>query len=1288
MEVCQQFLTRGLISLLVLVSATSATALAQNSADYCDWQRGDPHKMHWPQLPDLSANGMDIDAMQTILADDFTCTATGPITGIHVWGSFADDIVPQDGPDSLSLKLSIYENNTIPDSRTMGNIFFAKSMSDGTSFGIDVMVDAHYTDTSHQSAPALAVDRDGIIHVVWEDYRDDPELPNIYYSKSTDGGENFGEDVMVDDTISLTSRQVDPAIAVDNRGIVHVVWEDYRDDPVLGNIYYAKSTDGGKSFGPDILVEAYYTVTSHQASPKIAVDGHGIIHVVWEDYRDDPRLANIYYSKSTDNGESFGEDVMVDDPLTLTSHQVNPALAVDEHGIVHAVWEDYRDNPSLANIYYAKSVDGGRTFGNDVMVDDAMTGTSEQKLPAIAVDDEGIIHVVWEDYRDNGRLGNIYYANSANGGASFGKDIMVDDTITVTSHQAKPAIEVDDLGIVHVIWEDYRDDPYLGSIYYCLSTDGGKSFLADVMVDDPPTVTSPQIHPAIALDTHGVVYVVWEDYRTVWSSETALGRPGECLWSHVFTPGEYTVRLVHDGPEGWYDPATNIYLPSNHRQAYQYSFCINEDEAWVQQAGTVYWLALEVEGEANSVHRFGWKTTSPEYRCNNDAVYLLIGTSWLPIKYPKDHECAGQTLDLAFVVTNDSSGIPEYNSKWSQPPIEWDLLAEPPIFCGWDEPAHASRPAGIGVTVWQLVADDFRCLGSMPVTAVHWWGSYLGWEKLVPPQGKPSAWHIAFWNNVSADDIYQYSRPSGPLWQLDVPADAVDEQYVGSDRFPGKSIDACFQYALRLDSPQFFQQQQYRSQTQDDIFWISITALYEDNALPAYPWGWKTRPQPWMGDAIQVTIHRDVISENVMLVPSAITPIQSHAICDTGEGYDMAFQLHTDSSFAKWEQSFTGIRHWPHYEDEESVASVVGASDVGVLFQESIVHQVADDFQYGDPHPITAAVWWGSYIGYDYTACVCQESVGEPEKPSYFLLSIWTDIPAGHDSTFSRPREKIWEYRAYAFDEVLVGYDGHPEQPQASSACEPVFRYSVRIPQGEWFHETTDENVYWFSVVAVYETDVASLVYPWGWTNHAHYFGGDAVARASDGPAIESYSPLQDETGDGEDMSFMLLTDPNETSTPPYQPTSRPVTATRCPVVDTQCPAEETRCPLVVSLCVVGTPTVCPATHTQCPEATVCPEEPTQCYVVHTLCPGGLSDPTICPPVETSCPVDETRCPIQVSRCIVCPGRKVQAPAQQASADSYVLESCSRLTSASAEQSRVPFERPCPIVDAKCPDIR
>lgn len=55
-----------------------------------DWDPGDPHKMHFPQLPDPT--GWDVAATwPKVLADDWMCTGTGPVTDIHFWGSWYDD---------------------------------------------------------------------------------------------------------------------------------------------------------------------------------------------------------------------------------------------------------------------------------------------------------------------------------------------------------------------------------------------------------------------------------------------------------------------------------------------------------------------------------------------------------------------------------------------------------------------------------------------------------------------------------------------------------------------------------------------------------------------------------------------------------------------------------------------------------------------------------------------------------------------------------------------------------------------------------------------------------------------------------------------------------------------------------------------------------------------------------------------------------------------------------------------------------------------------------------------
>ena len=60
-----------------------------------DWRPGDEYK--WVQMPDISETGMDIrcdrnDMIPRVLADDFKCIEYGPITDVHFWGSWLNDL--------------------------------------------------------------------------------------------------------------------------------------------------------------------------------------------------------------------------------------------------------------------------------------------------------------------------------------------------------------------------------------------------------------------------------------------------------------------------------------------------------------------------------------------------------------------------------------------------------------------------------------------------------------------------------------------------------------------------------------------------------------------------------------------------------------------------------------------------------------------------------------------------------------------------------------------------------------------------------------------------------------------------------------------------------------------------------------------------------------------------------------------------------------------------------------------------------------------------------------------
>jgi len=74
----------SLLTMLVAAIALSAGPAA------ADWDEGDGHKMHWPQLPD--PNGWDVDfSSPHVLADDWRCSQSGPVSDIHFWFSAKSD---------------------------------------------------------------------------------------------------------------------------------------------------------------------------------------------------------------------------------------------------------------------------------------------------------------------------------------------------------------------------------------------------------------------------------------------------------------------------------------------------------------------------------------------------------------------------------------------------------------------------------------------------------------------------------------------------------------------------------------------------------------------------------------------------------------------------------------------------------------------------------------------------------------------------------------------------------------------------------------------------------------------------------------------------------------------------------------------------------------------------------------------------------------------------------------------------------------------------------------------
>ncbi|MEW6250533.1 MAG: hypothetical protein AB1716_07785 [Planctomycetota bacterium] len=91
-----------------------------------DWNPGQPYKMHFPQLPD--PEGWDVmGTFPKVLADDWLCTETGPVTDIHFWGSWREGLVGQ----ITAIDLSIHANNPGPPSTPVNPPLWARRFFPG-----------------------------------------------------------------------------------------------------------------------------------------------------------------------------------------------------------------------------------------------------------------------------------------------------------------------------------------------------------------------------------------------------------------------------------------------------------------------------------------------------------------------------------------------------------------------------------------------------------------------------------------------------------------------------------------------------------------------------------------------------------------------------------------------------------------------------------------------------------------------------------------------------------------------------------------------------------------------------------------------------------------------------------------------------------------------------------------------------------------------------------------------------------------------------------------------------
>ncbi len=271
--------------------------------------------------------------------------------------------------------------------------------------------------TGRANANASIASSGSFVGVAWA-ARSKDGVTDVYVATSPDGGRAFGTPVRVNQVPgdASASGEQPPRIVLSRESANPVIVVLWTAKSASGTrLVSARSTDGGKSFGPAESVPGS-DASGNRGWESAAVTPNGDVVAVWLDHREvsartagatgahqhgatsqrpaadgvaRAQLSQIFFARLNDRNSARAIAPGV-------CYCCKTSIATGANGTLVAAWRHvYTGN--IRDIALAKSSDGGRTFSSPVRVseDNWVLDGCPENGPAVAIDQANAIHVVW-----------------------------------------------------------------------------------------------------------------------------------------------------------------------------------------------------------------------------------------------------------------------------------------------------------------------------------------------------------------------------------------------------------------------------------------------------------------------------------------------------------------------------------------------------------------------------------------------------------------------------------------------------------------------------------------------------------------------------------------------------------------------------------------------------------------------------------------------------------------------------------------------------------------------------
>jgi len=298
----------------------------------------------------------------------------------------------------------------------------------GNPLGSEFQVNTYTAD--HQWASAVAMDASGNFVITWASHQQDGSDWGVYAQRYDRRGNRLGSEFQVN--TYTTSHQSAPAVAMDASGNFVITWHSYQQDGSGYGVYAQRYDRRGNRLGSEFQVNTY--TADHQAAPAAAIDASGNFVITWHSHKQVGCRYDIYAQRYDRTGNPLGSEFQVN---TFTIRmQYRPAVAMAASGNFVITWDSQRHVGSDYCVYAQRYDRRGSPLGSEFQVN---TYTADRQVaPAAAMAASGNFVITWESYQQDGSDYGVYAQRYDRRGNRLGSEFQV-NTFTTRNQSAPAA---------------------------------------------------------------------------------------------------------------------------------------------------------------------------------------------------------------------------------------------------------------------------------------------------------------------------------------------------------------------------------------------------------------------------------------------------------------------------------------------------------------------------------------------------------------------------------------------------------------------------------------------------------------------------------------------------------------------------------------------------------------------------------------------------------------------------------------------------------------------------------